>query len=100
MGTHPIFESDFDCLTEILTDDEDISVELNGMFKADLEGSGNVEEEALFELSSTNSWLIIGSAVVLVMGGIFLITYCTSQKAKRDHKKSVEYRGGKLDINV
>ena len=44
--------------------------------------------------------LIIGSAVVLVMGAIFLITYYTSQKAKRDHKKSIEYRGGKLDINV
>ena len=42
---------------EILTDDEDISVEINEMFKADLEGSGNVEEETLFELSSTNSWV-------------------------------------------
>ena len=47
----------FQLFLEILTDDEDISVEINGMFKADLEGSGNIEEEALFELSSTNSWV-------------------------------------------
>merc|ERR1712131_94039 len=77
MGTHPIFESDFDCLTDL--DDSPICCLFICLF-----GSVMTESDEL-ENKSTG----IGMSLKLILGGMGIFMFCQSKKKKKDEEKGV-----------
>merc|ERR1712137_635470 len=95
MGTHPIFESDFDCLTDT-SDDEDLYGGSGDSGSGDYEeGSGGSWDDAP-ETAEVNildtTWLIIGAGALTAVIVICSIIYCCCIKKK--DQDSYEFSSG------
>merc|ERR1711970_1245410 len=125
MGTHPIFESDFDCLTEMATSDVKASAEISSIIRSSIKKKlGEMGEEiddelpdyVLLMIANRKTRSQINSELKLFLGDFAADSLCTwlfkildklsEKRAKFDEKPSnknqpvpeeVEYSRGKYE---